>query len=125
MRNFRLYPGLKFSFGDNNAQKKHFLGGGLYWNSTKCSLCEIDPKNQNLQELLAMVLLLVVLMVILVLGVIFSRRFKVFSLHTILEDAAGAVPAQGGKKLGYCYMIGRVQKSCLLCHVTGLLFAFM
>ena len=48
--------------------------------------------------------------------------FKVFRLHTMLHDAAGAVRAHSGKGPGYCYMIGRGPNSCLLGHVTGLLF---
>ena len=35
------------------------------------------------------------------------RHFKIFRLHAILHDAAGAVRAHSGKGLGYCYMIGR------------------
>ena len=49
------------------------------------------------------------------------RYFKVFRLHAKLHDAAGAVPAHSGKGSGYCYIIGRGPKSCLLGHVTGLL----
>ena len=49
------------------------------------------------------------------------RHFKVFSLHAVLHDVAGAVRAHSGKGLGYCYMIGRGPISCLLGHVTGLL----
>ena len=47
---------------------------------------------------------------------------KVFRLHAILHDAAGAVRAQSGKGPGYCYMIGPGPISCLLGHLTGLLF---
>ena len=50
------------------------------------------------------------------------RHFKIFRLHAILHDAAGAVRAHSGKEHGYCYMIGRGPKSCLFGHVTGLLF---
>ena len=50
------------------------------------------------------------------------RHFKVFRLHAILHDAAGAVRAHSGKGPGYCYMIGRGLNSCLLGHVTGQLF---
>ena len=50
------------------------------------------------------------------------RHFKVFRLNAILHDAAGAVRAHSGKGPGYCYMIGRGPNSCLLGHVTGLLF---
>ena len=50
------------------------------------------------------------------------RHFKVFRLHAILHDAAGAVRAHSGKSAGYCYMIGRGPNSCLLGHMTVLLF---
>ena len=50
------------------------------------------------------------------------RHFKIFRLHAILHDAAGAVRAHSGKGPGYCYMIGRGPNSCLLGHVTVLLF---
>ena len=52
------------------------------------------------------------------------RYSKVFRLHAILHDAAGAVRAHSGKGPGYCYMIGGVPNSCLLGHVTGLFFCF-
>ena len=52
------------------------------------------------------------------------RQFKVFRLHAILHDAAGAVRAHSAKGLGRCYMIGRGRNSCLLGHVIGLLFCF-
>ena len=47
---------------------------------------------------------------------------KVFRLHAILHDAAGADRSHSGKGPGYCYMIGRGPNSGLLGHVTGLLF---
>ena len=50
------------------------------------------------------------------------RYSKEFRLHAILHDAAGAVRAHSGEGPGYCYMIGRGPNSCLLGHVTGLLF---
>ena len=34
------------------------------------------------------------------------RHCKVFRLHAILHDAAGAIPAHSNKGPGYCYMIG-------------------
>ena len=49
------------------------------------------------------------------------RHFKVFRLHAILHDAAGAVWAHSGKRPGNCYLIERGTNSCLLGHVTGLL----
>ena len=50
------------------------------------------------------------------------RHFKIFRLHAILNDAAGAVRAHSGKGPGYCYMVGRGPNSCMLGDVTGLLF---
>ena len=52
------------------------------------------------------------------------RYSKVFRLHAILHDAAGAVRSHSGKGPGYCYMTGRGPNSCLVVHVTGLLFCF-
>ena len=52
------------------------------------------------------------------------RHFKVFRRHAILYDAAGAVRAHSSKGPGYRYKIGRGSNSCLLGHVTGLLFCF-
>ena len=49
------------------------------------------------------------------------RYSRVFRLHAILHDAAGAIGSHSGKRPGYCYMIGRGPNSCLLGHVTGLL----
>ena len=48
---------------------------------------------------------------------------KVIRLHTILHDAAGAVRAHSGRGHVCCYMIGGGPNSCLLGHVTGLLFS--
>ena len=50
------------------------------------------------------------------------RYSKVFRLHAIIHDAAGAVRAHSGEGPGYCYIIGRGPNSCLLGHVIGLLF---
>ena len=47
---------------------------------------------------------------------------KVFRLHAIIHDAAGAVRAHSGKGPGYSHMIGRGPSSCLFVHVTGLHF---
>ena len=50
------------------------------------------------------------------------RYSEVFRLHAILHDAAGANQSQSGKGSSYCYSIGRGPNSCLLGHMTGLLF---
>ena len=107
---FRLYPGLKLSFEDISVRKNLFLGACFCWDS-RPSLSERDKK--------------------FIFGgtigyrdsylVIFFPQLKVFKLHAILHDAAGAVGAHRGKSPGYCYMIGRVPSSSLLRHLTGLL----
>ena len=108
---FRLYPGLKLSFDYNSVRKNLFLGACFCWDS-RLSLREMDQKykfggtivyGNSYLELL-------------------FRLFKTSGLHAKLHDSAGAVHANTGKGLGYCYMIGRGPSSCLLGHVTGLLF---
>ena len=108
---FRLYPGLKLSFDHNSVRKNLFLSACFCWDS-RLPLREMDQKfkfggtigyGNSYLELL-------------------FRHFKIFRLHAILHDAAGAVRAHSGKGPGYCYMIGRGPNSCLLGHVTGLLF---
>ena len=108
---FQLYPGLKLSFQHNSVCKILFLSACFCWNS-RLSLREMDRKlkcggliaygNSYLDYVF--------------------RYSKVFRLHAILHDAAGAVRAHTGKGPGYCYMIGRGPNSCLLGHVTGLHF---
>ena len=109
--NLRLYPGLKMSFEHISIRKKFFLSACFYWDS-RLSLREMDQNfkiggtigygNSYFEFLF--------------------RHFKMFALHAIIHDAAGAVPSHTGRSPGYCYMIGRGPNSCLLRHVTGLLF---
>ena len=108
---FRLYPGLKVSFGHKKARQNLFLSPSFCWNS-RLSLRKMDPEykfggtigyGNSYLELL-------------------FRHFKIFRLHGILHDAAGEVRAHSDNGPGYCYMIGRGPSSCLLGHVTGLLF---
>ena len=101
----------KMSFEHNSVRKNLFPNACFCWDS-RLPLHEMDQKfrfggligfgNSSLDSVF--------------------RYSKVFRLHAILHDAAGAVPAQSGKGPGYCYMIGRGPHSCLLGHVTGLLF---
>ena len=108
---FRLYPRFKMSFEHNSVRKNQFLSACFCWDS-RLSLREMGQNfkfgggigywDSYLEFLF--------------------RHFKVFTLHAILLDAAEAVRAHSGKGLGYCYMIGRRSNSCLLGHVTGLLF---
>ena len=108
---FRLYPGLKMSFEHNSARKNLFLSACFCWDS-RFSLREMDQK-YKFGGLIGYG--------ISYLASVF-RNSKVFRLDAILHDAAGAVRAHSGKGPRYCYMIGRVPNSCLLGHVTGLLF---
>ena len=111
MSTFRLYPGLKLSFVHNSVRKNLFLSACFCWGS-RLLVGEMDQKfkfggtigygNSYLDLLF--------------------RHFNIFRLHAIPHDAAGAVRAHSGKGPGYCYMIGRGPNSCLLGHVTGLLF---
>ena len=107
----RLYPALKTSFEHNSVRKSLFLSACFCWDSG-LSLQEMNQKFKfsGLTGYGKFYL---------------DSRFrysKVFRLHAILNDAAGAVRAHSGKGPGYCYMIGRGPNSCLLGHVTGLLF---
>ena len=93
---FRLYPGLKMSFEHNNIRKNLFISACFFWNS-RLSLRKMDQKiqfggtigygNTYLESLF--------------------RHFKIFRLHELLHDAAGALRAHSGKGPGNCYMIGR------------------
>ena len=108
---FRLYSGFKISFEHNSVRRNLFLGACFCWDSG-LSLREMDQKlrfggligcgKSCLDSVF--------------------RYSKVFRLHAILHDTAGAVRSHSGKVPGYCYMIGRGPNSCLLGHVTGLLF---
>ena len=108
---FRLYPGLKMSFEHNSVRKNLFLCACFCWDS-RFSLGEIDQKFKFGETIgygdsyLDSVF----------------HYSKVFRLHAILHNAAGAVRAHSGKRPGYCYMIGRGPNSSLLGHVSGLLF---
>ena len=108
---FRLYAGLELSFRHKSVRKNLFISVCFCWNS-RASLRETDQKyifggtngyGKSYFELL-------------------FRHFKIFRLHAILHDAAGAVRAHSGKGPRYCYMNGRGSNSCLLGHLTGLLF---
>ena len=109
---FRLYSGLKMTFEHNSVRNNLFLSACFCWDS-RLSLREMDQKfkfggtigygDSYLDSVF--------------------RYPKVFRLHAILHDVAGAVRLQTGKGPGYCYMIGRCPNCCLLGHVTGLLFS--
>ena len=108
---FRLYPGLKMSFEHNSLRTNLFLSACFCWDSGH-SLRKMDQNfkfggligygNSCLDSIF--------------------RYSKVFILHAILHDAAGAVRSHSGKGPGYCYMIGQGLNSSLLGHVTGQLF---
>ena len=93
---FRLYPGLKISFELSSVRKNLLLSAYFCWESS-LSLREMDQKYKFVgligygNSCLECVF----------------RHSKVFRLHAILHDAAGAVPSHTGKGPGYCYMIGQ------------------
>ena len=106
-----LYPGLKISFENISVCKNLLQSACFRWDS-RLSLREMDQKlkfdgtigyGDSYLEFV-------------------FRHLKVFRLHTILNDAAAAVRAHSGKGRSNCYMIGWGRDSCLLGHVTGLLF---
>ena len=108
---FRLYPGLKLAFKNNNFRKSLFISACCI-RDFRLSLREMD---QNFKYV----------------GTIgygdsylefLFRHLNAFRLHTILNEAAGAARAHSYKGPGYCYMIERGRNSCLLGHMTGLLF---
>ena len=99
------------SFEHNSGFKNLFLSAGSCWDS-RISLREMDQKfifggtigygDSNLEFLF--------------------HCFKVFRLHAILHNSAGATRPDRGKGPGYCYMIGRGTNSSWLGHVNELLF---
>ena len=105
---FPLYPGLKMSFEHNSVRKNLFLSACFCWDS-RLALCGMDQKfkfggtigygDSYLDSVF--------------------RYSKVFRLHAVLHDAAGAVRLQNGKGPGYSYMIGRGPNCCLLGHVIA------
>ena len=50
----------------------------------------------------------------------FLARSKIFRLHAIVHDSAGAVKTTTDEGPGYCYMLPQLPSSCLLGHITGL-----
>ena len=108
---FRLYPGFETLFEDNSVCKNLFVRACFCWNSRLPS-SEMHQKiefgevigygNSYLDSLLC--------------------YSKIFRLHALLHDAAGAVQAHSGKGPSNCYMIRRGPNSCLLSHVTGVLY---
>ena len=99
------------SFEHNSVRKNLVLSACFCWNS-RLSLRELDQSftfggtNRYGDSYLDSVF----------------RYSKVFRLHAILHDAAGAVPLQTGKGPVYCYLVARGPNCCLLGHVTGPLF---
>ena len=53
---------------------------------------------------------------------VFFCQSNVFGQPSKQHVATGAVRSQSCKSLGYCYLIGRGSKLCVLGDVTGLLF---
>ena len=114
VNNFGLYLKVKSKFFQNCTRRNLFLSACYYCCDGTISLPEVEQKllhrgkigyeNSYLDSVF--------------------RYCKVFRLPAILHDAAVAVLLQTGKGPGYFYLIGRGPNSCLLGHVTGLLFCF-
>ena len=108
---FRFYSGLKLCFTKNTVRENVFLSV-CHCLDENFSLHEIDQEfpfggligygDSHLDKIFC--------------------SSKVFRLHSILHDAAGSVYLHNSKGPGYCYLIGRDPNSCLLGHVTGLLY---
>ena len=49
---------------------------------------------------------------------------KVLRLYAIIQHATGSDRSKFSEICGYCYMIGQELSSCLLSHMSGLLFCF-
>ena len=108
---FWLHSVFKMSFKHNSVRKNLFLSTCFCWDSG-LSLRRMDQKfkfggligygNSHLDSVF--------------------RYSKVVRLHEKLHDAAGGVRWHSGEGSGYCYLTGRRPNSCLLGHVTGLLF---
>ena len=93
---FRLNSRFKMSFEHNSVRENQFLSACFCWDSGLSSR-EMDQKiifggNIGYWDWYLEFLF---------------RQFKVFRLHAILLDAAGAVRAHGGKVPDSCYMIRR------------------
>ena len=99
------------SFEHNSVRKNLFLSASFCWDS-RLSLLEMDQK-LKFGGLIAYGNSYMVSV---------FRYSKVFRLHALLHDAAGAVEAHSDKGPGYCYIIGRGPNSRVLDHVTELLF---
>ena len=108
---FRLYPGLKLSFENNSIRINLFLSACFCWDS-RLSLREMDQKfkfggtigigNSYLEFLFL--------------------HFKSFKTTRNTTWCCWSTAAHSCKRPSYCYMFGRGPISCLLGHVTGLIF---
>ena len=107
-KHFPILLESEIKFRHNSASKNLFLNACYNWND-KISLPEMD-QNFPFGGLIG-----------------FGNSYldsifcysKVFRIHAILHDAAGAVGSQSGKLPGYCYMIGQRRNSCLVGNLTG------
>ena len=112
MNSFGLHWGLKLLFQHICARKNLFL------NACRCAVEMLEIFYVRWTECLILVKSLVMETRTWILCFV----SKVFRLHALLQDAAGAVRSHIVKVPGYSYMIGRGPNSCWLGHVTGLLF---
>ena len=96
---FRLYLGFKMSFENNSVRENLLLSACFCWDSGLSSR-EMNQK-KTFGGLISYGNSCLVSI---------FRYSKVFILHAVLHDAAGAVRSHSGKGTGYCYMIGRGPK---------------
>ena len=111
LRLLRWYPGLRFSSEHKNDRKNLFPSACFCWDA-RLSVPEMNQKRMFDGTIGYRDLYLEFLFC----------HFKVFRLHAILHDAVEAVRAHSGKSPGRCNMVARGPNSCLLGHVSRLLF---
>ena len=113
MSNSRLYPGLELPLEHTSVRRNLFLSASFCWDS-RLSLREMDQKF-NFSG-----------------AIVYGDSYlefwfchsKLFLPHVTLEDAAEVLRLSSGDGPGYCYIIGRGPNSCMLGHLTGLVFRF-
>ena len=108
---FRVYSRSKLSFEHSGVRKNLFFSSFCCWDA-RFSSFELDQKSNFAGTIGYWCSYLVFLF----------RHFKLFRLHAKIHVAAGARGADSSRFRGYLDMIGRGQSSCLLVHVTGLVF---
>ena len=108
---FKFYGSILSMFPTNEKRKNCFLAACKIWDRN-VDLDEIDQKFPHGGRIRYGNSLLD----------FFLARSKIFRLHAISHDSAGAVKTTTDEGPGYCYMLPQLPSSCLLGHITGLFF---